>query len=328
MKKSASLLSSLLLLALAGPVSAQSVLINVQWSSPTPLIAPSGEGAASAGTFNPAAVLRNGETILLYREQDRHGTSRIGYASSNDGIHFRIRPDPVLSPEADYEKDGGVEDPRVVEIDGTYYLTYTGYNKKDAQLCLATSRDLIHWQRRGVILPAYKGNWNTGWTKSGSIVPEKIGGKYWMYYLGTAPDKRDYMGIASSNDLLHWNDASKQPVLQRRPGAFDSRVMEPGPPPIITDAGILLLYNGADDHLVYSTAWALFDKHDPRRLLARADKPFLVPEREWQRVGQVPNVVFTEGMVRKADQWWIYYGGADKYIGASRIEISFASSAK
>ncbi|HET9743303.1 MAG TPA: glycoside hydrolase family 130 protein [Terriglobales bacterium] len=328
MKKSSSLLSSLLLLALAGPVTAQSVRINVQWSSPKPLISPSGEGAASAGTFNPAAVLRNNETILLYREQDRHGTSRIGYASSKDGIHFTIRPDPVLLPEADYEKDGGVEDPRLVKIDSTYYLTYTGYNKKDAQLCLATSRDLIHWQRRGVILPAYKGNWNTGWTKSGSIVPEKIGGKYWMYYLGTAPDKRDYMGIASSNDLVHWKDASQKPVLPRRPGAFDSRVMEPGPPPIITDAGILLLYNGADDHLVYSTAWALFDKRDPRRLLARADKPFLVPQREWQRVGQVPNVVFTEGMIRKENQWLIYYGGADKYIGASRIEISVASSAK
>jgi predicted GH43/DUF377 family glycosyl hydrolase len=143
-----------------------------------------------------------------------------------------------------------------------------------------------------------------------------------MYYLGTAPDKRDYMGLASSTDLLHWSDATDKPVLPRRPGSFDSRVMEPGPPPIITDEGILLIYNGADDNLVYTTAWALFDKSDPTRLLARAEKPFLRPETEWQRVGQVPNVVFTEGMLRKGNEWWIYYGGADKYIGASRISIS------
>jgi predicted GH43/DUF377 family glycosyl hydrolase len=115
--------------------------------------------------------------------------------------------------------------------------------------------DLRHWRRRGVILPAYHGAWTTGWTKSGAIVPERIHGKWWMYYLGTRRDSdgkdRDYMGLASSDDLLHWSDATKQPVLDRRPGGFDARVMEPGPPPVVTSAGILLFYNGADDKLVY-----------------------------------------------------------------------------
>jgi predicted GH43/DUF377 family glycosyl hydrolase len=299
------------------------VRIAVTWSSPTPLISPSGSGLASAGTFNPAAAIHNGKVVLLYREQDSSGTSRIGYASSTDGLHFTVRDQPVLAPEADYEKDGGVEDPRVLKIGDLYYMTYTGYNKHDAQLCLATSIDLIHWQRKGLLLPAYKGNWNTGWTKSGAIVPQKINGKWWMYYLGTAPDKRDYMGLASSDDLLHWTDATKEPVLPRRPGAFDSRVMEPGPPPIMTDKGILLIYNGADDNLIYTTGWALFDKNDPTKLIARADAPFLKPETEWQRVGQVPNVVFTEGMLQKGKEWWIYYGGADKYVGAARLKMSF-----
>lgn len=300
------------------------VHISVDWSSSTPLISPTSSGAASAGVFNPAAVRQGAKTVLLYRAQDTAGTSRIGYASSADGVHFTVSDQPVLTPEVDYEKDGGVEDPRVLKIADLYYMTYTGYNKKDAQLCLATSRDLIHWDRKGILLPAYKGNWNTGWTKSGAIVPQKINGKWWMYYLGTAPDKRDYMGLASSVDLLHWSDATAQPVLPLRAGAFDSRVMEPGPPPIITAAGILLIYNAADDNLVYTTAWALFDKTDPSKLLSRAEAPFLRPEKEWQRVGQVPNVVFTEGLVQDKvkDQWWIYYGAADKYIGASRIRIS------
>src|SRR5882724_5894248 len=154
--------------------------------SDNPIVAPRDDGWESAGTFNPAAIEREGKIILLYRAQDKAGTSRLGYAESTDGIHFTRLPDPVLSPETDYEKDGGVEDPRLVQFDGMYYLTYTGYNKKNAQLCLATPKDLVHWERKGVILPANKGNWNVHWTKSGAIVPEKIAGKYWMYFLGTS----------------------------------------------------------------------------------------------------------------------------------------------
>jgi len=254
---------------------------------------------------------------MLYRAQDATGTSRLGYAESPDGLHFTRRPDPVLSPEADYEKDGGVEDPRLQKFGGTWYLTYTGYNKKDAQLCLATSRDLIHWERKGVILPAYKGNWNKGWTKSGAIVPEKIDGKYWMYWLGTAADKTDQMGLSYSTDLLHWTEATTTPVLPRRPGKFDSRVVEPGPPPILTDRGIVLIYSGADDQLVYRAAVAVFDRHDPRKLLFRSDAPIFAPEKSWEKVGQVPNVVFVEGLVLKDNRFFFYYGGADKYVGVA-----------
>jgi predicted GH43/DUF377 family glycosyl hydrolase len=289
---------------------------------------------ASGGLFNPAAIQAGSKTILLFRASDGKQTSRIGYAESTDGLHFTTRPQPVLEPETAYEAGGGVEDPRLIRIHGLYYLTYTGYNKHDAQLCLATSHDLIHWERKGVILPAYQGTWNTGWTKSGAILPEKIKGKWWMYYLGTRKDPdgepRDYMGIAQSGDLIHWSDATDKPVLERRPAAFDSRVMEPGPPPILTKAGILLLYNGADERLVYGPAWALFDPKDPTHLLARAHEPFMLPKLEWELTGNVPNVIFLEGAVPHQSrsrapapiQWTGYYGAADEYIGAMRILIS------
>ena len=299
---------------------------SVPWSdwqrvSGHPIISPQGNGWEAAGTFNPAVIERDGKLVLLYRAQDKNGTSRIGYAESADGIHFARRPEPVLSPEADYEKDGGVEDPRLVKFGDTYYLTYTGYNKKDAQLCLATSKDLVHWQRQGVILPAYKGHWNVAWTKSGAIVPEKINGRYWMYFLGTSADKTDQTGLAYSTDLMHWTEATDAPVLPARPGRFDSRVVEPGPPPILTNDGIVLVYNGADDKLVYRTAMAVFDRNDPAKLLWRSEEPLFAPEYEWEKVGQVPNVVFVEGMVRQNRNYLFYYGAADKYVGVAKARI-------
>jgi predicted GH43/DUF377 family glycosyl hydrolase len=283
----------------------------------TPVITPQGGGWESAGTFNPSVVLRDGKIVMLYRAQDKGGTSRLGYAQSTDGVHFTRRSEPVFSPEKDYEKDGGVEDPRLVQFGDTYYLTYTGYNKKDAQLCLATSRDLIHWERQGVILPAYKGNWNVRWTKSGAIVPEKIAGKYWMYFLGTSADNNDQMGIASSTDLLHWTEASNQPVVPVRAGKFDARVAEPGPAPIVTPKGIVLVYNGADDKLVYRTGVAMFDRNDPRVLISRTDAPIFAPEKEWEKVGQVPNVVFVEGMLPQGKRYLFYYGAADATVGVA-----------
>jgi predicted GH43/DUF377 family glycosyl hydrolase len=289
--------------------------------SQQPIISPQGDGWESAGTFNPAIVIHDGKLVMLYRAQDKLGTSRLGYAESSDGIHFTRRPEPVLSPETDYEQGGGVEDPRLVQLGDTYYLTYTGYNQKDAQLCLAVSKDLLHWERKGVILPAYKGKWNVGWTKSGAIVPEKINGKYWMYWLGTSADKTDQMGVSYSSDLVHWTEALDTPVLPRRPGKFDSRVVEPGPAPILTSKGIVLIYNGADNNLVYRTGVAVFDRNDPRKLLSRTDIPVFSPEMQWEKIGQVPNVVFVEGMARREDSYLLYYGGADKYVGVVRVPL-------
>ena len=301
--------------------------------SDKPLLSP-GKTWTEFGLFNPTAIRANDKTVLLFRAQDAKHTSRIGYAESADGVHFDVRPQPVLSPEADYEKGGGVEDPRVVHIRGTYYLTYTGYNLHSAQLCLATSNDLIHWTRKGVILPAYKGTWNEQWTKSGAIIPEQINSKWWMYYLGTKKDQdgkaRDYMGLAESDDLLHWKDATNKPVLDRRPGAFDSRVMEPGTAPFITSAGILLFYNGANENLVYGPGWVLFDKSDPKHVIARADQPFVLPTLEWEKAGNVPNVIFLEGALQNgfdaALSFTGYYGGADKYIGGLRITVTLPHS--
>jgi predicted GH43/DUF377 family glycosyl hydrolase len=281
-----------------------------------PILRPGGATFESRGVFNPAVVRDAGRFVMLYRAQDAAGTSTLGRATSTDGLHFTRDGEPVLRPEASYEAGGGVEDPRLVRIGDRWYLTYTAYNGKDAQLALATSRDLRQFDRKGVIMPANRGRWNVHWTKSGAILPERLGRRYWMYYMADAATGYDQTGVAWSTDLLHWTEALDGPVLPRRPGRFDSRVVEPGPPPLLTDEGILLIYNGADDRLVYRTGWALFAADDPTRLIARSDEPIFAPERDWEQRGQVPNVVFVEGLVRDGKRWLFYYGGADTVVGA------------
>lgn len=288
--------------------------------SQAPILTPRADKFDSAGSYNAAAIKKGKTYKLIYRGQDNKGTSFLGLAEGKDGVNFVQRDKPLMSPETEYEKDGGLEDPRIMKLGNKYYLTYTGYNKKDAQLCLASSSDLKAWTRHGVILPAYKGAWNKGWTKSGALVDRRINGKYWMYYLGTA-DNADQMGIATSSDLMAWQDATDKPVLPKRPGMFDSRVVEPGPPPIFTDDGILLFYNGADDKLVYRLGWVLFDKTDPVRVIARSDKPIFEPQQEWELKGQVNNVVFFEGMIREGNRLLLYYGGADTATGVARIDL-------
>jgi predicted GH43/DUF377 family glycosyl hydrolase len=301
-----------------------------QWKrlSLKPIVAPQGQSWESAGTFNPAVVLLGERIVMLYRAQDAQGVSRLGYAESTDGIQFTRHPEPVFIPETDYEKGGGVEDPRIVKIGALYYLTYTAYNKKDAQLCLAVSQDLQHWNRRGILLPSYKGHWNVGWTKSGAIVSEKIDGHYWMYWLGTAADHTDPIGLSFSNDLVHWTEATTTPVLPRRPGKFDSRVVEPGPPPTLTAEGIVLVYNGADDSLVYRTGIAVFSSKNPGKVLYRSETPVFRPELEWEKKGQVPNVVFVEGMVSLNGKLLFYYGGADKYVGVAQAPSPLLPTSK
>ena len=286
-----------------------------------PILVPQGNGFEAAGVFNPAVIKDGDRYVMLYRAQDAKGTSALGRATSQDGIHFAREPEPALAPEADYERGGGVEDPRLVKIGATFHLTYTAYDGKNAQLALATSSDLRRWERRGVIMPANVGRWNVKWTKSGAILTEPVRGRYWMYYMADAAAGSDQTGVAYSTDLRRWTEALDAPVLGRRPGRFDSRVVEPGPPPVMLPEGILLVYNGADDRLSYRTGWALFDRNDPTRVIARSDAPVFEPQRGWERTGQVPNVVFVEGLVRESGRWLFYYGGADKHVGVAEAVV-------
>ena len=116
---------------------------------------------------------------------------------------------------------------------------------------------------------------------------------------------------------MPWTEALDGPVLPRRAGRFDSRVVEPGPPPIMTRDGILLVYNGADDSLVYRVGWALFDRRDPTGFSHDPTSRSSRRSGSGRRQGQVPNVVFVEGLVRDGARWLFYYGGADTAVGVA-----------
>ena len=278
-----------------------------------PILLPQGDTWEAKDLFNPTAWT-DGETVyLFYRAEDStgigewNGTSRIGLATSTDGINFERNPSPMLEPTEPWEFPGGTEDPRITKIDDTFYLTYTAYDGKQARLGLASSDNFEQWEKHGVVFPDIE------WTKAGAILATPVNGKYWMYFGDTD------VWAAHSEDLINWTWI-EEPVLPRRPGQFDSRVVEPGPQPFMTDDGILLLYNGADDDLVYRSGQALFDANDPTKLLNRTDEPFLIPDARLEQEGQIANVVFIEGLVQFKDTWYLYFGMGDSGIGVATLE--------
>lgn len=183
---------------------------------------------------------------------------------------------------------------------------------------MAVSKDFIHWEKKGKILP----DWPMA-SKSGAIVPEKINGKYYMYF-GDSD-----IFIATSENLIDWEPEIK-PVLNRRfrkkdngERYFDSLLVEPGPTPIITEQGILLIYNGANFSKEYATGEVLFSLEDPRIVLKRTDMPVLEVDNILEEKGEVNNVVFSECLVQFGGKWFLYFGMGDSRIGVAVADLKF-----
>ena len=126
--------------------------------------------------------------------------------------------------------------------------------------------------------------------------------------------------VARSKDMINWEIHKDWAVLRPRMESFDSKLVEPGPPPIIAGDKIILIYNRADENLVYSVGWAIFSIEDPTKLIARAERPILTPKTTWEKFGQVRNVVFAEGLMNFKGKWFLYYGAADTYICVAIVD--------
>jgi predicted GH43/DUF377 family glycosyl hydrolase len=297
------------------------------------------------------------------------GTSRIGLATSADGCRFELEPEPVIAPGDDrwqaWEWPGGCEDPRVVESpDGGFVCTYTAFDGKVGSLFVATSGDLRRWEKHG---PAFSGTPYVRLpTKSGAILTElrhgrlvaaRHEGRFWMYwgegtiYAATSDDLVRWtpLEIAAAPDrYLSWRPAAGaegpsgrwasehvpgpmalRPIAGPRRGRFDSLLTEPGPPAILTEAGVVLIYNGANHPrvgdpgipaLAYRPGQLLLDVADPSAVIGRALQPFLrINPAEAE--GQVGNVCFAEGLVAWNGEWLLYVGLADSRLGVSSAPI-------
>ena len=317
-----------------------------------------------ADTFNPAAVKKDGKVCVLYRAEDDPNagigkrTSRIGLVESADGVSIDYRsPSPVMYPDQsaiskEFEWPGGTEDPRVVEaeVDGEplYVMTYTSWNRSTARLSVATSRDLKTWTHHGPCFrTAYDAKFANLACKSGSIVTEIKDGrlkatkimvngeeKYFMYW------GEYWVCGATSDDLITWTPIieSPQPSLggeikllylaKPRKGFFDSLLTECGPPAVMTEDGIVLIYNGKNASgtggdacyaaNTYAAGQMLFSKDNPLKLIDRLDKPFFRPIADFEKSGQyAAGTVFTEGLVWHQDKWYLYYGCADSFVGVA-----------
>jgi len=301
-----------------------------------------------ADVFNPGAIVKNGKVYLLTRCEDNPAakyagrTSRIGLAESDDGIHFTHFKEPVLYPDNDafqkYDYPGGCEDPRVIELeDGTYLMAYTSWNYSTPRLSIALSRDLFKWEKKGpAFAKAYSGKFLDIASKSASIVTKmkdnrlvttKINNKYWMYW------GEKFVNLAWSENLTDWyplldEKGELKKVMSTRPGYFDSSLTECGPPALITEKGILLIYNGqnatnnsADSRLpkgTYSVGQVLFDINDPQKIIHRTDTCILKPSLPHEITGQYQaGTTFAEGLVYFNGKWFLYYGTADSFIGVA-----------
>jgi beta-1,2-mannosidase len=313
----------------------------------------------SNDVFNPAAAIRGKKIYVIYRAEDKSGvgigerTSRLGLAESNDGIHMKRRKTPVMYPAVDdqqaFEWPGGCEDPRVaVTEDGTYLMFYTQWNKKVPRIGVATSKDLITWKKHGpAFQDAHDGRFFNMASKSASIITRlvngrqviaKVNGKYMMYW------GEHFVNPAVSDDLVNWQPMLDEKgellrLISPRKGYFDSELTECGPPAIMTDHGILMLYNGknkagADGDArytenTYAAGQVLFDAESGLKLVDRLDEPFFVPTEKFEKSGQYPaGTVFVEGLVYFKNKWFMYYGCADSRVAVAIYSPPSSASSK
>ena len=293
-------------------------MIKLERLSDQPILLPDPHHSWEAGAvFNTSVIFDNGLVHLVYRATDtssRGSEARyinsLGYATSSDGIHFNRLCDPILGNDVPQEARGP-EDPRIVKLGDTFYMMYTGYGGRfdgDYRICLATSPNLIHWQRHGVMLDEPN--------KDASLFPEKIDGQYVMFH------RRDSgIWLANSDDLQYWSE--HRLIAQPLPDSdWESVKIGIAGPPIKTPDGWLLIYHGVAEGPRYSLGAMLLDYDDPRIVLARQPEPILEPELDWEIHGHVPNVVFSCGQALIGDDIFVYYGAADTVIGVAAMRLS------
>lgn len=268
-----------------------------------------------AAVFNAAMVHENGLFHMIYRATDIGGHDKygryintFGYAVSKDLLTWHRHGKPILSNDVPQELRGP-EDPRIVKIENTYYMTYTGFGDRrleDYRICLATSTDLVNWKRHGVLLDEPN--------KNAALFAKKINGRYCLLHR-RQPD----IWLAYSDDLKTWDDHTE--IITTRPDSWEDVRIGIAGPPVQIDAGWLLFYHGVDSTNCYRLGVVLLDRDKPEKVLARQNAPIIEPELSWEIDGFIPNVIFSCATVLHEDRIYCCYGGADTVIGMAYIDL-------
>lgn len=273
--------------------------------------------------FNAAATIRNGETILLMRVEDRRGLSHLTVARSSDGVAgWRIARAPTFvgSPETHPEEIWGVEDPRLTYVaeERRWIVAYTAYSRSGPLVSLAATEDFETFERLGAVMPPEN--------KDAAVFPEKFGGRWALIHrpVSGGGDVGAHMWISFSPDLRHWGDHGVL-LTARAGGWWDARKIGLSPPPLKTDRGWLILYHGVRTTAsgsIYRLGLALLDLEDPRRVLKRSSEWLFSPREPYEQVGDVGNVTFPCGWTLVDDEVRVYYGAADTSIGLATGRLS------
>lgn len=294
-----------------------------------PILSPTQNDWEDFCIFNPAAIKLDGKVHLIYRAMcNKDKISRLGHAVSEDGINFTRENIPMYQGLEGYNKYG-VEDPRAVVINNEVFVVYTSISMDleklfetpilqqdllDAYFVINThigcfsTKDFVTFKEHTEFMPEVIG-------KDVTLFPEKINDKYALLFrTGT---KETYLTYAE--EFGTWGEIYY--VFTNGESPWDSFRVGIGAPPIKTDYGWLLFYHGVDHSRVYSLGLMVLDLEDQTKVIYRSKEPILAPQTEWEKTGLVNNVIFTSGVVEMKDDYYIYYGAADKCIGVASISM-------
>ncbi len=315
----------------------------------------------NSGVLNPA-VIKEGEFVhIFYRAVSFNNFSTIGYCKlEGPATIIKRNKTPIIVPEFDYESHG-VEDPRIVKIDELYYLSYTAYDGINALGALAVSSDLIHWEKKGIIVPQltydefnllspqeniqnenkyirYNDQHHLQsttdkevllWDKNLIFFPRKMNGKFYFLHR-IKPDIQILVGIEKLEDLTEefWKNYFsnfKENIVLSSKFEHEISYIGGGCPPIETADGWLLIYHGVKDSLngyIYSACASLLDLENPQKEIGRLPYPLFEPSKIWELKGEVNNVCFPTGTALFGDTLYIYYGAADELIAYASVSLS------
>jgi len=254
-------------------------------------------------TTDPRGIVYKGKPYLTT-------LSHLRLASSDDGVHFTVR-DTSIFGEGKHESFG-VEDCRVAELDGVFYLLYTAVSENGHGIGMISTADWRNFNRHGIIIPPAN--------KDGALFEEKIGGEYWCLHRPTGEGLgANLMWVARSPDLTYWG--KHESLAAPRKGKWDSARIGAGASPIKTGKGWLTIYHGANEENTYCLGAMLLDLDDPTRVLARSDDPIMAPTADYEKYGFFGKVVFTNGHVVDGDTVTVYYGASDEVICGAEFSI-------